>query len=423
MSVELKISPLGLKLIKAFEGYRENATSLATGQRVIGYGHPLDDTETMKPLSKEAADKLLREDLAPVEQMVRETIFTPLSQSQFDALVSLVFNIGPINFMTSNLRHALNNGRTLDAAAAFDEWRKADIDGRTYVVDALVRRRTAEKALFLRSERPVLQASQAGLSIQSDHSYTRISDDEVYGTGAGVINPQQADSEPRRRADDDAVSVLTLTERAQATPEAKTQGRVAAPTNLQAETDETLVSRPEHLNEYQDKALNIPHPNGEIEDPSPIAMAAAEVSERLDALIDTARIESKPKRKKKGKATKLETPLAANGNNGRARRAQPATASTAEKFITRDVKPTKAANTTHSNSAYGIFMVLGGCLASAGAVMWMTARERLGEMGEFLAPWAIVFGGALFLGGLYYGLKGLRKPQSSLKGSNLQTAE
>lgn len=415
MSVELKISPLGLKLIKAFEGYRENATSLATGQRVIGYGHPLDDTETMKPLSKEAADSLLREDLAPVEQMVRETIFSPLSQSQFDALVSLVFNIGPINFMTSNLRHALNNGRTLDAAAAFDEWRKADIDGRTYVVDALVRRRTAEKALFLRSERPVLQASQAGLSIQSDDTYTRISDDEVFGSGVGIINTGQPSRAPRRRADDDALSVLTLTERA-AKPETNHQGRVSAPSNL---ADDTPASRPADLDDYQDNALDIPHPNGApSEEPSPIAVAAAEVSERLDALIDTARIESTPKRKKKAKAKNVDTPLAANGNNGRARRAQPAAASTAEKFISRDVKPVKPANTTHSNSAYGVFMVLGGCLASAGTVMWMTARERLGDMGEFLAPWAIVFGGALFLGGLYYGLKGLRKPAA-----NLQAAE
>lgn len=415
MSVELKISPLGLKLIKAFEGYRENATALATGQRVIGYGHPLEDDERMKPVSKEAADTLLREDLAPVEQMVRETIFSPLSQSQFDALVSLVFNIGPINFMTSNLRHALNNGRTLDAAAAFDEWRKADIDGRTYVVDALVRRRTAEKALFLRSERPVLQASQAGMSIQSDDSYTRISDNEVYGTGAGVINPEQPAPEPRRRADDNGQSVLTLTERATT----KAEGGIDAPSNVKTGEDKTGASRRDDLYDYQDQALSIPHPNQDPgEAPSPIAVAAAEVSERLDALIDTARIESQPKRKKTQKAKSADSPLAANGNRGRTRRAQPAAANTAEKFITRDAKSLKAANTAKSNSAYGVFMVLGGCLASAGTVMWMTARERLGDMGEFLAPWAIVFGGALFLGGLYYGLKGLRKPAA-----NLQAAE
>jgi len=134
MSLDQSISALGLKLIKAFEGYRETAATLVTGQRVIGYGHPLRDDEQHDPVNRDAALTLLRADLAPVEAMVRETVFTPLSQGQFDALCSLVFNIGPVSFMTSNIRHALNNGRLLDAASAFDEWRKAEIDGKTYVV-------------------------------------------------------------------------------------------------------------------------------------------------------------------------------------------------------------------------------------------------------------------------------------------------
>jgi len=98
----------------------------------------------------------LKDDLAPFIDMINENVHAPLSQSQFDALVSFAYNIGPKAFLQSDTLRALNNGRPLDAANGFDIWRKSEIDGKTYVVDALMRRRTAEKALFLRPEgRPV----------------------------------------------------------------------------------------------------------------------------------------------------------------------------------------------------------------------------------------------------------------------------
>jgi lysozyme len=81
---------------------------------------------------------------------VNEFVFAPLTQNQFDALVSLVFNIGVRAFRGSPTLRRLNEGRPLEAAMAMELWRKADLEGERIVIDALVRRRAAEKALFLK---------------------------------------------------------------------------------------------------------------------------------------------------------------------------------------------------------------------------------------------------------------------------------
>ena len=112
MAHAFKLSEFGLKLIKAYEGFRPAETTLVSGQRVIGYGHRyLPDEEPL--ISREKAETFLLEDIEPYEGMVNESIFAPLSQSQFDALVSLSFNIGPRPFLSSNVIHCLNNGRPL----------------------------------------------------------------------------------------------------------------------------------------------------------------------------------------------------------------------------------------------------------------------------------------------------------------------
>ena len=390
MSLDQSISALGLKLIKAFEGYRETAATLVTGQRVIGYGHPLRDDEQHDPVNRDAALTLLRADLAPVEAMVRETVFTPLSQGQFDALCSLVFNIGPVSFMTSNIRHALNNGRLLDAASAFDEWRKAEIDGKTYVVDALVRRRTAEKALFLRPDKTPVRAPNASMDVQSDNSYTRISDDEAYAPDAGIINPGN-----HNRRQEDRGDVLTLTERAQTAGEQKS---VYDPINYADE---------EHIDAaIAEGHLEIPrYSEPEAETQSPIALAAAEVSERLDALIDTARMESEDKPAAQKDKSPDTLPVAANSNEGKSRRPEQYDPDSSEKFKQANTSIKKPANET-GEGVYGIFMFLGGCLIALGLSLYYFAQNRLGPWAEFITPWAVIIGGLLLVGGLYYGLRG-----------------
>lgn len=148
MTGRLRTSATGLQLIKSFEGFRESATQLPGGRWTIGYGHVGTAREGLT-ISEADAEDLLRHDLKPVEDAIATSVFAPLMQNQFDALVSLVFNISPAQFRESDILRNLNAGNFLAAANGFDLWRRARLHGRTMVVDALVRRRAAEKAVFL----------------------------------------------------------------------------------------------------------------------------------------------------------------------------------------------------------------------------------------------------------------------------------
>jgi hypothetical protein len=85
----------------------------------------------------------------PVEAAVNDWVFAPLSPNRFDALVSFAFSIGLKAFRRSNVLRFVNQGALLQAAGAMEMWRRADLEGESVVVDALIRRRAAEKALFL----------------------------------------------------------------------------------------------------------------------------------------------------------------------------------------------------------------------------------------------------------------------------------
>jgi len=64
------------------------------------------------------------------------SVFAPLLPNQFDALVSLVFNITVAQFRDSDILRNLNSGDQLAAANGFDVWRRARLNGRVIVVDA-----------------------------------------------------------------------------------------------------------------------------------------------------------------------------------------------------------------------------------------------------------------------------------------------
>ncbi len=148
MTLSHRISRSGLALIKSFEGFRERATRLPDGRWVIGHGHVKSAREGLR-VSPEDAEALLLYDLKQIEDVMETSIFTPLNQNQHDALVSFVFNISIGLFRDSIVLKRLNSGDHLSAANAMEVWRKARINGEVTVVDALVRRRAIEKALFL----------------------------------------------------------------------------------------------------------------------------------------------------------------------------------------------------------------------------------------------------------------------------------
>jgi lysozyme len=148
MTSRRQVSRAGLELIKTFEGCRPRSAQLPDGRWVIGYGH----TKTARPgveIGEDDAEALLIYDLLGVTKAVTELVYAPLSQNQFDALCAFAFNIGVEAFRTSDVLRRVNAGEPLQAACAMDLWRRAELDGAPVVIDALVRRRAVEKALFL----------------------------------------------------------------------------------------------------------------------------------------------------------------------------------------------------------------------------------------------------------------------------------
>ena len=151
MEPRRQISRGAIVLIKRFEGFRGEAAMLDDGRWTIGYGHTRSARAGAK-ISESDAEALLAWDLIAIVDAINEWTYAPLSQNQFDALASFVFNIGLENFRRSTTLRRLNEGRMLEAAAAMELWRRADFEGERIVIDALVRRRASEKLLFLKPE-------------------------------------------------------------------------------------------------------------------------------------------------------------------------------------------------------------------------------------------------------------------------------
>lgn len=162
------ISPAGLALIQTYEGFRAEPSQMPDGAWLVGFGH-VRIGDAGESLSEAAAADLLALDLAPVERLVSATIARPLTQGQFDALVSFAFSVGAETFAKSDVARRAKSGDFIAAACAMDAWRKSEASGELEIVDALVCRRAAEKAMFL-SESPCEAAPSAFLRAKLDHA-------------------------------------------------------------------------------------------------------------------------------------------------------------------------------------------------------------------------------------------------------------
>lgn len=159
----MKLSERGAALIADFEGVVLHAYNDPVGHCTCGVGHLIHmgnctaadfqrfGTRQDPKMTRREATDLLRRDAASREEAVRRLVKVPLSQNEFDALVSLVFNIGEGNFTSSTVLRALNAGDRRGAARAFMLWIKAGSP--LQVLPGLVRRRRAEMTMFLQGSR------------------------------------------------------------------------------------------------------------------------------------------------------------------------------------------------------------------------------------------------------------------------------
>lgn len=142
-----KINQKGLNLVKEFEGLRLESYLCPAGVPTIGYGRT-KGVKLGQKITEEIADRYLKEDLNYFEGEIDRLAYKSLNANQFSALVSFAYNVGVNAFAGSTLLTCLNANRFNDAANEFDRWNKAN--GR--VLEGLVRRRAAEKKLFLEPE-------------------------------------------------------------------------------------------------------------------------------------------------------------------------------------------------------------------------------------------------------------------------------
>lgn len=139
----MEFSAQGYDVIKRFEGFSPSPYRDAQGWS-IGYGHFILPGENLSWIDQAQADELLRKDAAIAVSAVNQMVKVPLSQNQFDALVSFVYNVGTGAFGSSTLLRLLNAGDYSGAASQFDRWNKSQ----NQVLTALVERRAKERELF-----------------------------------------------------------------------------------------------------------------------------------------------------------------------------------------------------------------------------------------------------------------------------------
>lgn len=138
-----------INLIKRFEGFSRKPYICPAGVATIGYGmtfYPDGSKVTMRsfPITEEQAEADLTAIVAKFAKSVDELVKVTLTQNQFDALVSLAFNIGIGNLSRSSLLRHLNAGDFVNASKQFDKW----VFAKGKKLSGLVNRRNAEKKLF-----------------------------------------------------------------------------------------------------------------------------------------------------------------------------------------------------------------------------------------------------------------------------------
>ena len=145
-----------IELVKKFEGLHKvkddgmvHAYRCPAGKWTCGFGGTRG-VRSGDTWTKEYSEMRLIEDLEEHGKIVKKSVNVPLTQSQYDALTSFVFNLGGGAFRSSTLLKKLNKGMYDDCPEQIMRWNKAKVDGKLTPLRGLTRRRSAEAAIFSR---------------------------------------------------------------------------------------------------------------------------------------------------------------------------------------------------------------------------------------------------------------------------------
>lgn len=140
----MKPSDACIDFIKSFEGFSPTAYKCPAGVWTIGYG-TTEYVDAGDTVTEEEACDLLRKDVQEAADAVDDLVDVELTQPQYDALCSFIYNVGRSAFENSTMRKMLNRGQSAAAIGPqFDRWVKAN--GK--VLPGLTRRRAAEREMF-----------------------------------------------------------------------------------------------------------------------------------------------------------------------------------------------------------------------------------------------------------------------------------
>ena len=144
----------GMRIIAGFESFRDKAYKDVAGVPTIGFGTTVYPNGTKVKMgdtcTKEQALMWKKNDIANFEKHINDIITVPMKQNQFDALVSLVYNIGPTAFKSGSVDDHINSGNIKTALEVWAKYNKArnPKTGKLEVVPGLQNRRNAEIAYF-----------------------------------------------------------------------------------------------------------------------------------------------------------------------------------------------------------------------------------------------------------------------------------
>jgi lysozyme len=143
------ISEDAVKLVKEFEGLRLRSYPDENGYPTIGYGHKILPGEKFdEPITEQQASELLIQDMQSAANHVDKTCGALLTGNQFDACVSLAYNIGNGAFSSSSVLNFIKARDFAKAAESFLLWNKITVGIAKVESQGLTNRRVKEKAHF-----------------------------------------------------------------------------------------------------------------------------------------------------------------------------------------------------------------------------------------------------------------------------------